>query len=78
MLLKNASQYLLFQKIYAKVTLPYISFTYTHMKKHIEQSRQYLEKRGHMVAFLMMALMTTAWINTFQEEVSAAVISTYF
>lgn len=48
------------------------------MKKHIERSRQFLTRRGHMVSFLMMALMVTAWINVFQEEVSAAVISTYF
>ena len=48
------------------------------MKKHIEQSRQFLSQRGHMLSFLMMALMVTAWVNVFQEEVSAAVISTYF
>lgn len=71
-------QNLLFIKNYAKVIVPYIFLTNTNMKKHIEQSRQFLSHRGHMVSFLMMALMVTTWINTFQDQVSAAVISTYF
>jgi hypothetical protein len=48
------------------------------MKKHIEESRQYIAHRGHMVSFLLAALMVTSWINVFQEQVNAAVISTYF
>ena len=55
-----------------------ISLTNTNMKKHIQQSREFLTKRGHMVSFLMMALMITAWTNTFQEPVNAAVMATYF
>ena len=48
------------------------------MEKHLAPSREYLARRGHMVSFLMMALMVTAWANNFQESVNAAVISTYF
>lgn len=69
---------MLFKKNYVKVILHSNSLTNTNMKKHIQQSRQFLTRRGHMVSFLMMALMVTAWVNTFQSEVNAAVISTYF
>jgi hypothetical protein len=48
------------------------------MEKHLAPSREYLAKRGHMVSFLMMALMVTAWVNTFQESVNAAAMSVYF
>ena len=47
------------------------------MKKYIKTTHQFLAKRGHMVSFLMMALMVTAWMNTFQETVNASIISTY-
>jgi hypothetical protein len=47
------------------------------MKQHIEKSRHYLAQRGHMVSFLMAALAVAAWINVFQSQVNAAVISTY-
>ncbi len=47
------------------------------MKKYIKHTRHFLEKRGHMVAFLMMALMITSWIGTFQESVNASMISAY-
>jgi hypothetical protein len=43
----------------------------------VERSRQFLAHRGHMVSFLMMVLMVTAWVNVFQESVNAAVISTF-
>ena len=55
-----------------------ISLTNTNMEKHLAPSREYLAKRGHMVSFLMMALMVTAWVNTFQESVNAAAMSVYF
>lgn len=48
------------------------------MKKHIQESREFLARRGHMVAFLMVALAITTWINNFQDMVAPAVIDTFF
>ena len=47
------------------------------MEKHIASAHQYLAQRGHMVSFLMMALMVTSWINTFQTSVNADIVSVY-
>ena len=47
------------------------------MRKYIKHSRQFLTRRGHMVSFLLAALMVTSWITVFQEEVNANIINTY-
>lgn len=47
------------------------------MKKYIKHSRQFITRRGHMLSFLLAALMVTSWITVFQEVVNANIISTY-
>ncbi len=69
---------MLYENYYANLYLPYIFLTNTNMEKHLAPSREYLAQRGHMVSFLMVALMVTAWLNVFQDTVNAAAISTYF
>jgi hypothetical protein len=58
-----------------------LSITNTNMLKHIktdlQSNRHFIATRGHMVSFLMMALMVTTWVNVFQDSVNAAAISTY-
>ncbi|MBX9809526.1 hypothetical protein K2X92_04015 [Candidatus Gracilibacteria bacterium] len=47
------------------------------MRKYIKHSRQFITRRGHMVSFLLTALMVTSWITVFQDVVNANIISTY-
>jgi hypothetical protein len=42
------------------------------MKTDIASSREYIARRGHMVAFLLCALTVTGWISNFQVEVNEA------
>ena len=76
--IKSNSQNLHLLKNYVKVILHFNSLIKTYMKQHIEKSRHFLTERGHMVSFLMAALAVAAWVNVFQSQVNAAVISTYF
>lgn len=45
------------------------------MKWDIASSREYIARRGHMVAFLLCALTITGWIHNFQAEVNEANIA---
>ena len=42
------------------------------MKWDVNSSREYIARRGHMVAFLLCALTITGWIQNFQVEVNEA------
>ncbi len=48
---------------------------YYLMKTDIASSREYIARRGHMVAFLLCALSVTGWINNFQVEINEANIA---
>jgi hypothetical protein len=45
------------------------------MKWDINSSREYIARRGHMVAFLLCALTITGWIHNFEAEVNEANIA---
>lgn len=52
------------------------------MKKSIQldkkSNREFIQKRGHMLAFLLMALAGTMMINNLQEPVNEAITASYF
>ncbi len=54
---------------------PLLLNTHTHMKWDIASSRDYIARRGHMVAFLLCALTITGWIHNFEAEVNEANIA---
>ncbi len=42
------------------------------MNWDINSSREYIARRGHMIAFLLCALTVTGWIQNFQVEINEA------
>ena len=58
-----------------KIYLSVYFFTINFMKTDIASSREYIARRGHMVAFLLCALSITGWINNFQAEINEANIA---
>lgn len=55
-----------------KISLSVYFFTIHFMKTDIASSREYIARRGHMVAFLLCALTVTGWIHNFEAEVNEA------
>ncbi len=45
------------------------------IKTDLQSSREYIQKRGHMVSFLLFALMVTGWVSNFQEPVNQDIIA---
>jgi len=43
----------------------------------LHSSRQYIARRGHMVGFLLFALMITGWMNNFSEPINEAAVAYY-
>lgn len=78
-------QYFIEGKIDRKFVFSKISCYHAHtlylnfffMLTQFKDSREFLEKRGHMVAFLMLALAATVWIHTFQDAITPAFAAVY-
>lgn len=45
------------------------------IKTDLQSSREYIQKRGHMVSFLLFALMVTGWISNFQEPINQDIVA---
>jgi len=47
------------------------------IKTDLQSSREYIARRGHMVSFLLFALMITGWMNNFQQPINEAAVAYY-
>lgn len=45
------------------------------IKTDLQSSREYIQKRGHMVSFLLFALMVTGWVSNFQEPINQDIVA---
>lgn len=59
----------------AKVYTLFLFIFYLMIKTDLQSSREYIQKRGAMVSFLLFALMVTGWVSNFQEPINENIVA---